>query len=175
MKSILTAAVATLGVFAAPALAQEMPKPGPAQTRLAYYAGTWKYEGTIKESSMGPGGKISATETCRWFEGGFHLVCRSEGMNPMGAVKAQGIMGYDPAAKTYTYYGITSQGDGFLARGTVTGKVWNWTAESSMEGTPMKFRATMTEQSPTSYSFKLETAVGGGDWVVLEEGKSTKQ
>lgn len=174
MKSMLTAALA-LGALAVPAIAQESPKPGPEQARIGYYEGTWQYEGEAKESPMGPAGKVSMTETCQWFDGGFHLICRSEGTNPMGSVTAQGIMGYDPAEQNYTYYGFNSRGEAFMVRGSVAGDVWTWTGEMSLEGTPLRFRAITTHESPTAYSFKLEMSAGGGEWMVLEEGRATKQ
>lgn len=174
MKHLLTAALA-LGLLAGPAAAQEMPTPGPEQGRIGYFAGTWNYEGEAMESPMGPAGKIMMTETCRWFEGGFHLVCQSSGTTPMGPVSGRSIVGYDRLAKAYTIYALNSRGEAYYVRGGVTGKVWTWTAETEMEGTPVKFRATNTEESPTSYSFSLEVAVGDADWTVLEEGTATKQ
>ncbi len=174
MRSILASAVA-LGVLAAPAAAQEMPKPGPEHAQLAHFVGTWKYEGTAHASPMGPGGPVTGMETCAWFEGKFHVVCRTDGTGPRGPFKAQGIMTYDANAKNYTYYGITSMGDGFLAKGAVAGKVWTWTAEGAVEGMQMKFRATGTVESPTNQTFKLEMSMGTGPWTVLEEGRSTKQ
>lgn len=174
MKLMLTAALA-IGVLATPMNAQERPKPGPEQARIGYFAGQWKFEGESKGSPMGPPGKISMMETCEWFAGGFHLVCRSEGTTPVGAVTGQAVMGYDPAEQTYTYYAISSVGDGFFVRGHVDGKVWTWTLQSTMEGQTMKFRATITEESPAAYSFRLESSVADGDWMVVEEGRATKQ
>ncbi|HSM15572.1 MAG TPA: DUF1579 family protein [Gemmatimonadales bacterium] len=174
MKSVLTAAFA-VGVLAAPVIAQEMPTPGAEQSRIGYYEGTWNYQGEAMPSPMGPGGKISVTETCRWFEGGFHMVCDSKGTTPTGPVSSHSIMGYDRAGKTYTMYGLNSRGEGYYVKGGVAGAVWTWTAEMMMEGTPVKFRATMMETSPTSYDFRLEAAMGDADWAVLEEGKATKQ
>jgi hypothetical protein len=52
--------------------------------------------------------------------------------------------------------------------------VWSWSSESKVEGKAMKMRATVTEQSPTSYEFKLESAGEGGTWDVVEEGRGTK-
>ena len=50
------------------------PAPGPEHKRLEAFAGTWKMEGTMEPSPLGPGGKFTGTETCRMFEGGYHLV-----------------------------------------------------------------------------------------------------
>ena len=112
MKRIAAAALA-VGVLVTGAFAQMAArKPGAEQTRIGYFAGKWNMEGESKPSPMGPGGKFKGKETCEWFAGGFQLVCHSEGTGPMGAMKGQSTMGYDPAEKTYTYYAISSLGDG---------------------------------------------------------------
>jgi hypothetical protein len=41
-----------------------------------------------------------------------------------------------------------------------------------MDGKTIKIRATVTEESPTAYSFKLEA--GDGTMAVVEEGRATK-
>jgi len=174
MKWMLTAALAIAvlptGVFAqTPAR-----KPAAEQTRIGYFAGRWNFEGETRPSPMGPGGKSAVTETCEWFAGGFHLLCRSEGTGPMGAMKGQSIMGYDPSEKAYTYHAISSLGDGFFVRGTVSGKVWTWNSESKVDGKLMKARVTITEQSQTSYAFKMEASFDGGAWAVVDEAKGTK-
>jgi hypothetical protein len=71
---------------------------------------------------MGPGGKFSGTDTCEWFQGGFHLVCRGEGNSPMGAMKNMGILGYDSERQRYTYYGVdnSGMGSGDMAYGQVS-------------------------------------------------------
>jgi hypothetical protein len=40
------------------------PQPSPAHKKLAAFVGTWKDEAEIKPSPLGPGGKMSLTETC---------------------------------------------------------------------------------------------------------------
>jgi hypothetical protein len=174
MRRMAIAALA-VGVFVIGVCAQTpTSKPGDEQKRIGFFEGKWKFEGEAKPSPMGPGGKIMATETCKWFPGGFHLVCQSEGTGPMGPAKSQSVMGYDPSEKTYTYYAISSLGEGFFVRGNTDSKVWTWNAENTVNGKPMKIRVTITEQSPTTYGFKMEASFDGGDWAVLEEGKATK-
>lgn len=172
MKSMIGLSIA-VGMLAAPLVAQT-PKPGPEQTRIGYFSGRWTTEGEAQPTPMGPGGKFTETSTCEWFEGGFHLVCRSEGTGPTGAMKSQSIMGYDPNQKTYTYYSISSMGEGELVRGTVSGKVWTWNLENMVEGKSMKIRFTITEESPTSYTFRGEASFDGAPWAVVTEGKATK-
>ena len=174
MKRILSIAGAmAIGAMAVTAQ-QPDAKPGAEHKRIGYFAGQWTYQGEAKQSPMGPGGKITGSETCEWFAGGFQLVCRSKGTGPKGAGTGQSIMSYDPARKAYTYYAMSSHGDNIFIRGQVNGKVWTWEDEMTVEGKPMKIRATVTEETPTSYSFKLEGAVGGGQMMVMEEGKATK-
>ena len=150
------------------------PKPGPEQKRIGYFAGHWTFQGEAKPSPMGPGGKITATETCTWFAGGFQLVCNSKGTGPLGAITSQSVMAYDGTRKSYSFHSISSRGDTIFVRGNVDGKVWTWTDDITVEGKPMKIRATVTEDTPTSYSFKLEASIGGGPMAVMEEGKATK-
>lgn len=175
MKSTLAAAVALSVLTTAVAAQPPQPsKPGPEQKRIGYFAGQWNFQGESKLSPMGPGGKISATESCEWFAGGFQLVCRTKGTGPRGASTGHAIMAYDAGRKAYTYHAISSLGDTIFVRGNVDGKVWTWNDEITMDGKPMKIRATVTEETPTSYSFKLESSVGGAPMAVIEEGKATK-
>jgi hypothetical protein len=84
----------------------QAPKPGPEHARLGYFVGKWKTEGEMQPSPMGPGGKMTGTDTCDWFEGPFTVVCRSEETGPWGPSKSIGILGYSTEEKVYTYYGV---------------------------------------------------------------------
>jgi hypothetical protein len=171
--TISTAIGLALLTAVAAAQAPEAPKPGPEHKRIGYFAGEWRFEGEAKPGPMGPGGKITATESCSWFAGGFHLVCRTKGTSPRGAATGQATMSYDGSRKAYAYHAISSMGDVILVRGQVDGKVWTWTDDMTIEGKKMTIRATVTEQSPTAYSFKLEMGEGTS-MAVVEEGKATK-
>lgn len=150
------------------------PTPGPEHKRIAYFAGQWQFEGEAKDSPLGPGGKITASETCEWFAGGFQLVCRSKGTGPRGPATSMSIMSYDSGRKAYTYYAASSLGDNIFVRGQVQDKTWTWSDEVTIEGKKLKIVATVIEESPTSTSFKLEAGVDGGPMTVVEQGKSTK-
>jgi Protein of unknown function (DUF1579) len=174
MREAMIAALAT-AVLAGSVVAQSPSRrPGPEQARIGYFAGRWIIEGQYKPSSSGRGGKYKGSETCGWFSGGFHLVCRSEGNGPMGFGTGHAIMSYDPAARTYTYHAINSFGDGFFVRGTVNGRVWTFNSEQTVEDKPIKTRVTLTEKSRTLYAFRMETSVDGGPWMVIDEAKGTK-
>jgi hypothetical protein len=165
-----TVVIVTLGIctLAATTFAQ-MPRrqPGPEQERLAYFAGQWKHEGESE------GFKYARTETCEWFDGRFHLVCRAEGTGDFGPLKDQSVFTYDRGAKAYTFQIISSLGNTLFARGTIAGSVWTWNSELVGENGPFPARMTVTEQSPTAYTLKLEGLLDGA-WIVLEESRATK-
>jgi hypothetical protein len=150
------------------------PKPGPEVQKLAYTVGTWKVEGEAKAGPFGPAGTFSGTETCEWFAGGFHVVCRSEGTGPAGKATELAILAYDVEAKAYTYHYISSRGESGSCKGALTGNTWTWLWDAKAAGKPAKYRLTEVEVSPTSSTFKLENSVAGGPWTVIEEGKATK-
>ena len=130
----------------------------------------------MKPGPMGPGGKMSATDTCDWFEGRFAVVCHSDGKTPMGASKSIGILGYSTEEKVYTYYGVdnTNMLMASVPRGTVKGDTWTYEDESMMGGKKIKSRVTVKELSPTSYTFKMELQGPDGAWTSAMESKSTK-
>lgn len=174
MRHVIAHVIA-IGVLAAPVWTQEMPKPGPEQARIGYFAGTWQAEGELTASSMGPAGPTTATDVCEWFSGGFQLICHGEATSPRGSAKTGSIWSYDPAQQAYTYYGYTSMGESFYVLGHVEGKVWTWKAEFPVEGTNMHMRATITEEPPAAYSYKLEMSPDGTTWTEVEKGHATKK
>ena len=129
----------------------------------------------MKAGPWGAGGKITGDSHCTWMSGGFFLVCTETGTGPMGKMHSMGVLGYDAAAKAYTYNGFNSMGENEHANGSVDGKTWTYTNESMMNGKMMKGRYVMTEASPTSYDFKMETSADGKTWSSMMEGKVTKK
>lgn len=175
MRTVVSGVVAIL-LCTPLVVAQTAPaKPGPEIKRMERMLGQWNYQGEAKESPLGPAGKITGSESCEWFQGGFAIVCRSKGTGPQGSGTGMSVMGYDPAQKTYTYYSISSRGDNIFVRGHLKGNVWVFEDTMPVEGKSMKIRATVTEDSATASSFKLEVGPADGQMMVVEEGKSTKQ
>lgn len=171
----LTLALGCTAVATA-ALAQEMPKPGPEHEKLGYFAGKWEFEGESKEGPMGPGGAIAYTETCELFEGDFAVVCESEGTSPMGPTKTFSIMTYDTEKEAYLYHAVQNGMPAFSAMGKRENKTktWHWKTETKMGSETMVTRVTITETSPTSYTFKVEMSTDKTNWMTAVEGKSTK-
>jgi hypothetical protein len=152
----------------------EMPKPGPEVQKLAYFVGTWKSEGDLKENPFGmPPGKFSSTDKCDWFEGGYAVVCHSAGKGTMGATHGMGILGYNMEDKVYTYYGVDNMGYSGLSKGKIDGNFWVFSSEDKMMGKTFHSRYSMTT-SPDSYKFKYETSEDGQKWTTVMEGKTTK-
>jgi hypothetical protein len=175
---ILSGALAAL-LVAGMARAQEPegpPKPGPEHKKLGYFVGDWRTQGEMKPGPMGPGGKFTGTDKCEWFEGGFAVVCRSEGKGPGGPMKGLGILSYSPEEKVYTYTGTDSMGMTMttVPRGTVQGNTWTYNDESMMGGEKTKSRVVIKELSPKEYSFTMELQGKDGKWMPMMESKSTK-
>jgi hypothetical protein len=168
------AVVLFLTLFAAAQTPPQMPKPGPEQKNLAYFAGNWTLTGDIKPGPMGPGGKFTGTERIEWMPGGFFLVSHSQGSSPMGKETGLAVYGYDADKKVYTYDEFNSAGENVHATGTFDGKVWTWSSESPMGGKPMKGHFIVTQNSPTSYAFKFEMSEDGNNWSPVMDGTGTK-
>lgn len=181
MRYVKLVVLATAGLLAASAAAEaqekkmEAPKPSPEVRRLAFFAGDWTSEGEMKAGPWGAGGKFSGSSHCKWMDGGFFLVCTDVATGAMGKIHGLGVMGYDPASKTYTWNGFNSMGENEHASGSVDGKTWTYTNESVMNGKTIKGRYTMTETSPTSYDFQMETSENGKTWGQMMNGKVTKK
>jgi hypothetical protein len=168
MKRILSMTLVVC-TFSVSALAQgPLRKPGAEHARLGYFAGQWKVEAESE------GLKFTINQTCEWFEGGFHLVCRREGSGDLGPMKAQTIFAYDRGARSYTLYAMNNLGNGISAKGSIDDKVWTWDAELAGPSGSVKARLTITEESPTAYTERLDGLLGG-QWVTLEQGRATKR
>ena len=163
---------------AAVAVAQEPPAPQPTEEHKALEAwvGTWSGQGEMKPGPFGPGGAMSWTEECSWFEdGGFHVICRSQGTGAMGESKGIGIIGYHAEKKVYTHYGVDSSGWASYSEGTRTGDTWTLQSEEMMGGMTFFGRATMTMTSPSTMRFTYEMSEDGSTWTVMMEGTTTKR
>lgn len=165
MNRMFAIALLILAVTSSPAA--QLAAPGPEHARLDAFAGRWTIDGESE------GEKYSLNESCEWFAGRFHLICRREGKGPLGAIAGQSIMTWDPAAKAYALIGINSNGASILAHGAPAGNVWTWNGTLLISGQALKVRLTMTAQSPSAYTFSAEGSIDG-KWVAIENGRSTK-
>jgi Protein of unknown function (DUF1579) len=164
------------GAAAAPAQEARPAEPGPEHKRLGYFVGRWTTEGEIKPGPMGPGGRMRATDTCEWFQGGYSVVCRAEGTGPSGPSRSLGILGYNTEEKVYTYYGVdnTAMTMASVPKGSVQGGTWTYTDQGTMGGQEWQSRVVIKELSPTEYTFRMELRGPDGKWLPMVESKSTK-
>jgi len=178
MKRLSTLTVFVMVLFALALHAQaqmEMPKPGPELKKLDMFAGSWIMDGDIKPGPMGPGGKMTENERCKWMDGGFFLVCHWDFKSSMGNGTETSYMGYDVDDKVYTFDAFNSMGEAVHAKGKVNGDTWTWTSDSKMAGQPVKTHFIMRVSTPTSYSVKYDMSQDGTTWTTLMDGKATKQ
>jgi hypothetical protein len=177
MRRVISSIVVVLMSSAAGLVAQAPPqKPGPEHRKLDYFVGKWTTTGEMKASPMGPGGKISMTDTCEWFQGGFAVICHGQGTGPTGPTKNIGIMGYSTDQNKYTYYGLdnTAMAMTSVAKGTVQGDTWTYNDEGTMGGQPYKSRVVLKVVSPTSYTFKFDIQGPDAKWMPIMDATSTK-
>jgi Protein of unknown function (DUF1579) len=167
-----------LAVAIAPIVAEDSkpPKPGPEVAQLAAFLGTWKGKADVKESPYGPAGKMSWTETCDWFEGGFQLVCKSNADTPRGKLQGMSILSWDPDAASYLYHNIDNAGGSNIAEGSVTsGGTWTFGSERAMGKQVVRSRYIIQHPTPTTmkYTFEMQRETGG--WTLVSEGSSEKK
>ena len=159
-----------------PAAAQmEMPKPGPELKKLDVFAGTWSMTGEIKPGAMGPGGTMTETESCKWMEGDYFLVCQDDFKSSMGNGTGVAYMGYDPNQKMYTYDSFNSMGEAEHSKGRVEGDTWTWSSEEKMGEKTVHAHFIIKVSSPSSYTFKFDMSPDGSTWNSVMEGKATKE
>lgn len=163
-------------VLSAAAMAQmDSPKPGPEQKKLDLFVGSWTLDGDLKQTSMGPGGKISEDEKCDWMDGNFFVMCHADFKSTMGNVSGMAVMGYSGDDKAYTYREFNSMGEYMESKGSVDGDTWVWTGDDKENGMVMKGRFTMKFSAPNAYTFTYEISQDGTKWTNVMDGKATKK
>jgi hypothetical protein len=152
-----------------------MPKPSPEIQKLGYYAGSWEGHGETKASPFGPAGKLASEQTCKWFEGGFQVVCRGEEHGPTGTRAFLNLLSYDQTARSYAQYSISSRGESeYDQGGSLVGNKLTWVLEHDAGGKPAKFLYTEVHVSPVLYTYQAEVSLDGGSWRTLATGKIKK-
>jgi hypothetical protein len=79
-----------------------LPPPDPELERLEPLLGKWKTEDHTHDSNLGPGVRVTSTETFSWLDGGYFLVSTYEtvfGNEP--AQRGVNYWGYDSGAKSF--------------------------------------------------------------------------
>jgi hypothetical protein len=79
-----------------------VPSPDPELKRLEPLLGTWRAEDHTRESVLGPGVRVTSSETFDWLDGGYFLVSTYET-----------VFGAEPAQRGVNYWGYDSQAKRF--------------------------------------------------------------
>ena len=78
------------------------PPPSPELKRLEPLLGKWKAEDQTRDSMLGPGVRVSSTETFSWLDGGYFLVQTYET-----------VFGDEPAQRGVNYWGYNTDAERF--------------------------------------------------------------
>jgi Protein of unknown function (DUF1579) len=150
------------------------PQPSPEHKKLGAFVGTWNDEAEVKPGPLGPGGRMSLTETCEWFTGGFSVVCHTETLAFTSHLTTLTVLTYDPDEKVYSFYEFNSVGQSNSAKGTVDGDTWTFEGESKVGGKSVKSRSTIRLSSLDYAAMRSEMSVDGGPWTLVMELKGSR-
>jgi hypothetical protein len=171
---ITLAAVIVAGLTAAVG-GEQPPGPSPEQKKLDVFMGTWAMAGTAEAAPWSPAGPITGTMTCRWFAGGFHIVCDADETGPMGRLQSHSVFGYSVERARYENYGIDSMGFGGATTGTLASDVWTFEGSETIGGKSFSFRMVLTVTSPGEFAWKGSYSDDGATWKATGAGKGTKR
>jgi hypothetical protein len=156
-------------------LAQEVPKPAPELSQIAYFEGTWTCTGKTFESPMGPAGAVTSTAEIRRDLGGFWQSGTVKGTMTNMSMEGRFYVTYDPAAKQFVMLWVDSMGG--WARSTASG--WKgdtlvYEGESHMGPQQMKSRDTFTRSGAGGMRHTWDMQIGG-KWAPLGEETCKKK
>jgi hypothetical protein len=124
--------------------------------RLAPLIGRWTQKG--RESSY--------VETCRWFEGRFHVVCDTEFTRTDGTTShGMSVLGYVADEDRYVYVGIGSNGRIETMTGKFRDGVLEFTPEPTGGGVTGMSRVRMGPFAGREVSFVAESSMDGVAWT----------
>ena len=164
----------TCGISAVPQQSGGTLQPTSQHKKLEAFVGTWNDEAEVKPTPFGPGGKMSITETCDWFTGGFSVVCNAKATGLQDDLNTLIVLTYDGEEKVYRLYEFNSAGRSNAAKGTVDGDIWTFNGESKVNGILIRTRSTLRVTSSDSATMKSEMSVEGGPWTLMMELKGTR-
>ena len=175
MRTSTFGALAVSMLFSVGTLAQEVPKPAPEMSQIAFFEGSWSCQGKMHESPMGPAGEMTSTADIKRDLGGFWqtgmIKGRMKGMPPM---EGRFHVTHDPAAKQFMMLWVDNMGG--WAQSTSSG--WKgdtmvYEGESHMGSQKMRGRDTFTRSGSTmkhTWEAQIE-----GKWMPLGEETCKKK
>lgn len=148
---------------------------------MDYFVGRWRFEASLAESPLGPGGPISGSETVRNVWDGRFWDITITGEGPEGAFAGRGVILYQDtfAGQSYTRYEVT-QGVAVLRTGFLgcdLGGTCNLHFETppiEHNGARIQLRGRYYLTSPFAYRVTTEIAVDRGEYRNLGTSWYTK-
>ena len=172
----LAAAVLIAVPLAVSGAAQDMPKPAPEMSQLAYFEGSWTCDGKMMQTPMSPAGAMKSTAEIRKDLNGFFQTGTIKGtMANMPPFEGRFHSTYDPGAKKFVMMWVDNMGG--WAQSTSSG--WSgdsmvYEGDSHMGPQTVKGRDTFTKSGPTSMKHSWEMQMDG-KWMPAGEETCTKK
>ena len=176
MRNRMFGALAAAVLLQAAALAQDVPKPAPEMSQIAYFEGSWTCAGKMNASPMGPAGEIQSTADIKKDLNGFFQSGMIKGtMKNMPPMEGRFHATYDPAAKQFVMLWVDNMGG--WAQSTSAG--WKgdtivYTGESHMGPQKMRSRDTFTRSGTGTMKHTWEAELNG-KWTPLGEETCKKK
>ena len=151
-----------------PAMPPEMmAKPSPEIQKLSkIMVGTWNAVETHEANEMMPAGSSKGVEVVKAGPGGLSLISDYKATGTMGKFAGHGVMWWDEKEKAYRSMWC----DNMTPGGCMVGGTGKWEGndvvfneEGEMMGKKYKMRETMTDITPTSFTFHMDAATDGGE------------
>ena len=169
-------ALAAAVLLQAGILAQDMPKPAPEMSQMAFFEGSWTCQGKAHESPLGPAGEMQSTADIRRDLGGFWQTGTIKGtMKGMPPFEGRFSATWDPAAKQFVMLWVDSMGAWAQNRSS------GWKGETAVfDGEthmgPQKFRTrdTFTRSGTGAMKHTWEAELKG-KWTPIGEESCTKK
>lgn len=150
-------------------------KPGPEHQKLALWFGEWTYQGEYQTTPVSPGGKFTGKWTGRPIMEGFGAEYVFVENGPSGETRTVEIDSYDPVAKNYPGFCISSDGSLSQCSFTMNGNVATWEGTSVVGGKRIGDRGTdAVSPDGMSATKKGEISVDGKTWVPSFTLKATR-
>jgi hypothetical protein len=169
-------ALATALLLQAGLVAQDIPKPAPEMSQIAFFEGNWTCQGKMMESPLGPAGEGQSTVEVKKDLGNFFQTGVVKGtMKGMPPFEGRFQVTYDPAAKQFVQFWVDNMGG--WAQSTTSG--WKgdtlvFAGDSHMGPQTFRSRDTFTRSGAGTMKRVGEVEIKG-KWMVIGEDNCKKK
>ena len=156
--------------------AQEMPKPAPEMSQIAFFEGSWTCQGKVAATPMGPAGDTQGSvEIKRDLNGFWQSGVVKSTMANMPPMEGRFHVTYDPGAKRFVMFWVDNMGGWAQSSASgLQGDTLTYEGDSHMGAMTMKSRDTFT-RSGTGSLKHVSSANVDGKWMTMFEETCTKK